>query len=155
MQEKEELEMDHCEETEVHEELLRIVQEKLPKEEELYDLAELYKVFGDSTRIRILFVLFEAEVCVCDLAAALQMTQSAISHQLRILKQNKLVKSRREGKSIFYSLADEHVRTIVAHQSRTGAYRGGLNRSCCQKESTSTDLRKVEVLLLFLEEDPP
>ena len=101
MQEKEELEMDHCEETEVHEELLRIVQEKLPKEEELYDLAELYKVFGDSTRIRILFVLFEAEVCVCDLAAALQMTQSAISHQLRILKQNKLVKSRREGKSIF------------------------------------------------------
>ena len=98
MQEKEELEMDHCEETEVHEELLRIVQEKLPKEEELYDLAELYKVFGDSTRIRILFVLFEAEVCVCDLAAALQMTQSAISHQLRILKQNKLVKSRREGK---------------------------------------------------------
>ena len=113
MQEKEELEMDHCEETEVHEELLRIVQEKLPKEEELYDLAELYKVFGDSTRIRILFVLFEAEVCVCDLAAALQMTQSAISHQLRILKQNKLVKSRREGKSIFYSLADGHVRTII------------------------------------------
>ena len=107
MQEKEELEMDHCEETEVHEELLRIVQEKLPKEEELYDLAELY------TRIRILFVLFEAEVCVCDLAAALQMTQSAISHQLRILKQNKLVKSRREGKSIFYSLADGHVRTII------------------------------------------
>ena len=113
MQEKEELEMDHCEETEVHEVLLRIVQEKLPNEEELYDLAELYKVFGDSTRIRILFVLFEAEVCVCDLAAALQMTQSAISHQLRILKQNKLVKSRREGKSIFYSLADGHVRTII------------------------------------------
>ena len=101
MQEKEELEMDHCEETEVHEELLRIVQEKLPKEEELYDLAELYKVFGDSTRIRILFVLFEAEVCVCDLAAALQMTQSAISHQLRILKQNKLVKSRRDANPSF------------------------------------------------------
>ena len=117
MQEKEELEMDHCEETEVHEELLRIVQEKLPKEEELYDLAELYKVFGDSTRIRILFVLFEAEVCVCDLAAALQMTQSAISHQLRILKQNKLVKSRREGKSIFYSLADDHVRMIISARS--------------------------------------
>ena len=114
MQEKEELEMDHCEETEVHEELLRDrYRKKLPKEEELYDLAELYKVFGDSTRIRILFVLFEAEVCVCDLAAALQMTQSAISHQLRILKQNKLVKSRREGKSIFYSLADGHVRTII------------------------------------------
>ena len=147
MQEKEELEMDHCEETEVHEELLRIVQEKLPKEEELYDLAELYKVFGDSTRIRILFVLFEAEVCVCDLAAALQMTQSAISHQLRILKQNKLVKSRREGKSIFLFPGG---RTCPHdHQSGTGAYRGGLNRSCCQKESTSTDLRKVEVLFAF------
>ena len=102
-----------CEEEEVHEELLRIVNETMPAETELYDLAELFKVFGDSTRIRILFVLFEAEVCVCDLAAALQMTQSAISHQLRILKQNKLVKSRREGKSIFYSLADGHVRTII------------------------------------------
>lgn len=102
-----------CETIEVHEELVRIVNEKLPKEEELYDLAELFKVFGDSTRIRILFVLLEAEVCVCDLAAALNMTQSAVSHQLRILKQNKLVKSRREGKSIFYSLADGHVRTII------------------------------------------
>lgn len=83
------------------------------EEEKLYDLAELFKVFGDSTRIRILFVLFEEEVCVCDLAATLNMTQSAVSHQLRILKQNKLVKSRREGKSIFYSLADDHVRTII------------------------------------------
>lgn len=103
-----------CETTEVHRELLKIVNETMPEETELYDLAELFKVFGDSTRIRILFVLFEAEVCVCDLAAALGMTQSAISHQLRILKQNKLVKSRREGKSVFYSLADEHVRTIIA-----------------------------------------
>lgn len=98
---------------EVHEDLLKIVNETLPEETELYDLAELFKVFGDSTRIRILFVLFEAEVCVCDLAKVLNMTQSAISHQLRILKQNKLVKSRREGKSIFYSLADDHVRTII------------------------------------------
>ena len=114
MQEKEELEMDHCEETEVHEELLRIVQEKLPKEEELYDLAELYKVFGDSTRIKILYVLFEAELCVCDIAQLLNMTQSAISHQLRILKQNRLVKNRRDGKSVFYSLADDHVRTIIS-----------------------------------------
>ena len=73
----------------------------------------MFKIFGDSTRIRILFVLFETEVCVCDLAKALNMTQSAISHQLRILKQNKLVKNRREGKSIFYSLADDHVRTII------------------------------------------
>ena len=103
-----------CDTVEVHEELLKIVNETMPEETELYDLAELFKVFGDSTRIRILFVLFEAEVCVCDLAEALHMTQSAISHQLRILKQNKLVKSRREGKSVFYSLADEHVRTMIA-----------------------------------------
>jgi len=97
----------------VHQELLKIINEKMPREEELYDLAELFKIFGDSTRIRILFVLFEAEVCVCDLAAALNMTQSAVSHQLKILKQNKLVKSRREGKSVFYSLADGHVREII------------------------------------------
>ena len=102
-----------CDCQEIHEDLLKIVNEKMPEETELYDLAELFKVFGDSTRMRILFVLFEAEVCVCDLAEALNMTQSAISHQLRILKQNKLVKSRREGKSVFYSLADDHVRTIV------------------------------------------
>lgn len=105
---------EHCEKEEIHEERLKIAQEKMPEETELYDLAELFKVFGDSTRIRILYVLFETEVCVCDLAQALNMTQSAISHQLKILKQNKLVKSRREGKSIFYSLADEHVRTIMA-----------------------------------------
>ena len=110
----EEKEVECCDAVEVHENLLKIVNETMPEETELYDLAELFKVFGDSTRIRILFVLFEAEVCVCDLAQALQMTQSAISHQLKILKQNKLVKSRREGKSIFYSLADDHVRTIIA-----------------------------------------
>lgn len=105
---------DCCEEDCIHENLLKIVNEKMPAETELYDLSELFKVFGDSTRIRILFVLFEAEVCVCDLANALSMTQSAISHQLRILKANKLVKSRREGKSVFYSLSDDHVRTIIA-----------------------------------------
>ncbi len=110
----EEKEIGCCEVTEVHENLLKIVRETIPEETELYDLAELFKIFGDSTRIRILFVLFEAEVCVCDLAAALNMTQSAISHQLRILKQSRLVKSRREGKSVFYSLADEHVRTIIS-----------------------------------------
>ena len=107
------LETECCEVVEVHEDLLKIVKETMPDEEELNDLADLFKVFGDYTRIRILFVLFEAEVCVCDLAQALNMTQSAISHQLKILKQNRLVKSRREGKSIFYSLADEHVRTII------------------------------------------
>lgn len=82
-------------------------------EEELYDLAELFKVFGDSTRIRILDVLFQSELCVSDLSNNLNMTQSAVSHQLKILKQSKLVKCRREGKSILYSLADSHVRTII------------------------------------------
>ena len=106
-------EMECCESKEIHQDLLKIVGENMPQEEELYDLVELFKVFGDSTRIRILFVLFEAEVCVCDLAETLNMTQSAVSHQLRILKQNKLVKSRREGKSVFYSLADDHVRRII------------------------------------------
>ena len=103
-----------CETTHVHRELLQIVQEKLPDETTLYDLSELFKVFGDSTRIRILFVLLECEVCVCDLAEALHMTQPAVSHQLKILKQNRLVKSRRDGKSVFYSLADDHVRTVIA-----------------------------------------
>lgn len=103
-----------CEAHELHEERLELVNRMMPEETELYDLAELFKTFGDSTRIRILFVLFEAEVCVCDLAQVLNMTQSAVSHQLKILKQNRLVKCRREGKSIFYSLADDHVRTIIA-----------------------------------------
>lgn len=102
-----------CDSVCIHEDLLQKVTAQMPQEEELYDLAELFKVFGDSTRIRILFVLFEAEVCVCDLAEALQMTQSAVSHQLKILKQAKLVKNRREGKSMFYSLADDHVRAII------------------------------------------
>lgn len=107
-------ELECCDSVEIHEDLLKTVTEQMPQEEELYDLAELFKVFGDSTRIRILYVLFEAEVCVCDIAEALHMTQPAISHQLKILKQAKLVKSRREGKSVFYSLADGHVRTIIA-----------------------------------------
>lgn len=103
-----------CDTEEIHEELLKIVNETMPDELELDSLADLFKVFGDPTRIRILFILFETEVCVCDLAKALNMTQSAVSHQLRILKQSRLVKNRRDGKSVFYSLADEHVRTIIA-----------------------------------------
>lgn len=103
-----------CDRQEVHEEVVGVLKKNMPDENELYDLAELFKVFGDSTRIRILFALFETDVCVCDLAMTLNMTQSAISHQLRILKQSKLVKSRREGKSVFYSLADDHVKTIIA-----------------------------------------
>ena len=103
-----------CDTEEIHEELFKIVVETMPDESVLDSLAELFKVFGDPTRIRILFVLFETEVCVCDLARALNMTQSAVSHQLRILKQSRLVKNRREGKSMFYSLADDHVRTMIA-----------------------------------------
>jgi ArsR family transcriptional regulator len=109
-----EKQIDLCDQTCIHQSLLEKVNATMPEETELYDLSELFKVFGDSTRIRILFVLFEAEVCVCDLAQVLNMTQSAISHQLKILRQSKLVKSRREGKSVFYSLADSHVRTIIA-----------------------------------------
>ena len=89
------------------------VLDHMPDEDSLYDLAEVYKVFGDSTRIKILYVLFESEMCVYDIALLLHMTQSAISHQLRALKQSKLVKYRREGKTVFYSLADGHVRTIL------------------------------------------
>lgn len=98
---------------ELDREELEQLKEVLPEEEILYDLSELYKVFGDSTRIKILYVLFESELCVCDIAKVLSMTQSAISHQLRVLKNNKLVKYRREGKTIIYSLADNHVRTIL------------------------------------------
>ena len=90
------------------------VRSLLPGEDDLYDLAELFKVFGDSTRIKILYVLFESELCVCDIAQLLGMTQSAVSHQLRILKSNKLVKFRREGKTVFYSLDDDHVRSILS-----------------------------------------
>ena len=96
-----------------HGDVIAQVKPKLPDVEELYDLAELFKIFGDSTRIRILYVLFEAEMCVCDIAEVLHMTQSAISHQLRLLKQAKLVKNRREGKTVYYALADDHVRTII------------------------------------------
>lgn len=89
------------------------VRQEMPDEDTLYDLSELFRIFGDSTRIRILYVLFEAEMCVCDIANLLGMTQSAISHQLRALKSARLVKGRREGKTVFYSLADDHVKTII------------------------------------------
>lgn len=101
-----------CECNVIHEEVVSLVRERMPEEETLYDLAELFKVFGDTTRIRILWALHEAELCVCDIAFLLNMTQSAISHQLRVLKQAKLVKNRRDGKVIYYSLDDEHVKRI-------------------------------------------
>ena len=105
--------VEHCDVHIVHKELVDRIGNEMPSDDELYDLAELFKVFGDSTRIKILFALFESEMCVCDIAETLNMTQSAVSHQLKILKQNRLIKNRREGKSIFYSLADDHVRSII------------------------------------------
>lgn len=102
-----------CEFMHVHDEILQKVRGIMPEDEFLYELAELYKVFGDSTRIKILYALFEAEMCVCDIATLLNISVSAISHQLRILKQSRLVKFRKDGKSVFYSLADDHVRSVL------------------------------------------
>ncbi len=102
-----------CDFYQVHEDVVKAVKEKMPDEDQLYDLAEIFKVFGDSTRIKILYVLSESEMCVCDIAQLLNMNQSAISHQLRILKQSRLVKSRRDGRAVFYSLDDSHVKTIM------------------------------------------
>lgn len=104
---------DNSEYLHAHSDLIERVNENMPNEEILYEIAELYKIFGDSTRIKILYVLFEAEMCVNDIAQLLNISTSAISHQLRILKQAQLVKFRREGKTIFYSLSDDHVRTIL------------------------------------------
>ena len=98
-----------CDCIHVHEDIVEKVEEKMPQDEQLADLAEFFRIFGDATRIRILYVLMCSEMCVCDIATLLGMTQSAISHQLRVL-----VKSRREGKSIFYSLADGHIKTILS-----------------------------------------
>lgn len=97
----------------IHEDIVREVRKKMPEEETLYDLAEFFKVFGDSTRIKILWALDASEMCVCDISVLLNMTQSAISHQLRVLKQAKLVKFRKEGKVVYYSLDDDHVKQII------------------------------------------
>ncbi len=96
-----------------HDKMVGIWKDEMPKEDYLYELADLYKIFGDSTRLKILYLLLKSEMCVCDIADVLNMNQSAISHQLRVLKQNKLVKNRREGKSVIYSLADSHVISIL------------------------------------------
>ena len=105
--------IEKCEFLCIHEDTVRKVREVMPEEDTLYDLAEFFKIFGDSTRIRILYALYERELCVCDIAGLLNLTQTAVSHQLRILKSNKLVKARREGKTVFYSLDDEHVHDIL------------------------------------------
>ncbi len=101
-----------CNCTIIHEDVVKKVKLNMPQEERLYDLAELFKVFGDATRIKILYALFEEEMCVCDIAALLGMTQSAISHQLRVLKSAGLVKYRKEGKVAYYSLDDNHIENI-------------------------------------------
>ena len=105
--------IERCEFLCVHRETVEAVLKQMPVEEKLYDLAELFKIFGDSTRIKILYALFEAELCVCDIAQLLGLSQTAVSHQLRILKINRLVRARKEGKNVFYSLADSHVCQII------------------------------------------
>ncbi len=110
---KRDLTIERCDCDIIHQEVVDEVQSRMPKEETLYDLAEFFKVFGDSTRIRILWALAESEMCVCDIANLLNMTQSAISHQLRVLKQAALVKYRRDGKIVYYSLDDDHVKQII------------------------------------------
>ncbi len=113
--------IDKCDCTVIHEDVVAKVRHDMPAEESLLDLADLFKVFGDSTRVKILCALFESEMCVCDIASLLGMTKSAISHQLRILKQAKLIKNRRDGKVVYYSLDDNHVKNIfdqgLAHVS--------------------------------------
>ena len=106
--------VDHCEITQVHQGAVDQVRQVLPPDEVLSDLADLFKIFGDSTRIKILYALLRSELCVCDIADLLGLTQSAISHQLRALKNSKLVKFRRDGKTLYYSLADEHVCRIIS-----------------------------------------
>ena len=103
-----------CQDEIVHTDTLAAVRAQLPPDELLYDLAELFKIFGDSTRVKILYALLQNELCVCDIASLLDVTQSAVSHQLRVLKASKLVKFRREGKVVFYSLADDHVMSILS-----------------------------------------
>lgn len=103
-----------CQDEIVHSDILNTVRTQLPPDELLYDLAELFKIFGDSTRVKILYALLEHELCVCDIASLLDVSQSAVSHQLRVLKASKLVKFRREGKTVFYSLADDHVLRILS-----------------------------------------
>lgn len=102
-----------CAENELHSENISAAQNNLPDDELIYDAAELFKVFGDSTRMKILYLLLESELCVCDIVELLGATQSAVSHQLRILKQSRLIRFRKQGRSVFYSLADDHVRKIL------------------------------------------
>lgn len=105
-------ETDRCDCNTIHEEIVNKVKNNMPEEERLFDLADLFKVFADSTRVKILCALFQKEMCVCDIAVLLGMTKSSISHQLRVLRQTRLVKYRKSGKVVYYSLADDHVKMI-------------------------------------------
>jgi len=109
MQKKEET----CECEIIHEDIVKKVKDTFPKDEMIFDLADFYKIFGDTTRVKILYALDKSELCVCDISALLEMTVSAVSHQLKILRDSNLVKTRREGKVVYYSLADEHVQEII------------------------------------------
>ena len=104
--------IEKCKTTVVHQELVDAVNKSMPRDEVLYDLAEIFKVFGDSTRIKILYSLFKNQMCVCDIAQIVSVSQSAISHQLRLLKQAKLVKYRKVGKIVYYALDDNHIKKI-------------------------------------------
>lgn len=106
------LELDRTDCTVIHREVVDAVRQKMPDDELLLDLADCFKLFSDSTRLKILYALMEAEMCVCDISVLLGMTKSSVSHQLRVLKQSNLVKYRKAGRVIYYSLADDHVRTI-------------------------------------------
>ena len=106
------IELDRTDCTVIHQEVVDAVREKMPDDELLLDLADCFKLFSDSTRLKILYALMEAEMCVCDISVLLGMTKSSVSHQLRVLKQSNLVKYRKAGRVIYYSLADDHVRTI-------------------------------------------
>ena len=110
----EQKELEQCADFHIHEEIVEKVDADMPDEEILYDLAELFKIFGDSTRIKILYALHDNELCVQDIANAVALSQSAVSHQLRVLKDSKLVRFRREGKTVYYALDDDHVRSILS-----------------------------------------
>jgi len=107
------IDVEICEQTIIHKDVVQKVSKAMSNDEDLENVADLFKIFGDRTRIRLLRALYQSEMCVCDMAYLLDMTQSAISHQLRILKQAKLVKNRKEGKVVYYSLADQHVMQIL------------------------------------------
>ncbi|WP_338062784.1 metalloregulator ArsR/SmtB family transcription factor [Sporolactobacillus spathodeae] len=107
------VDVETCEQTVIHTDVVQTVSEAMSNDEDMDNVADLFKLFGDRTRIRLLRALYQSEMCVCDLAYLLDMTQSAVSHQLRVLKQAKLVKNRREGKVVYYSLSDQHVMQIL------------------------------------------